>query len=106
MQNWPENTISADTTMGSARSRSASGNRISGVLPPGSSPTRLNFSAAVGPMVAPVFVLPVKLIVGTSGDRTRRSPVTWPPVMTFATPGGSSSVPPISSAIRALVCAV
>lgn len=54
-----------------------------GVFPPSSKPTRLRFSDAFALIVFPVAVLPVKLMTGTSGERTSTSPVTWPPVMTM-----------------------
>ena len=62
--------------------------------------------AAAALICLPVAVLPVKLIVGTSGERTSTSPLTWPPVIVFATPGGSPGVWPTSSAMREFVCAV
>ena len=106
MQNCPANTVSAATTSGTAWSRSASSNTIIGALPPSSRPRRLRCSAAVAEIDFPVAVLPVKLITGTSGERTRTSPVTRPPVITLTTPAGSSSTSERIRAITALVCAV
>ena len=64
------------------------------------------WGAALAEMVRPVWVLPVKLITGTSGDLTSVSPASRPPVKTFTTPCGSSGVCEMISAIRAFTWAV
>ena len=101
MQNWPEKTVSACTILGAAASTSASSKTRIGVLPPSSSPSRLIWGAALAEMVRPVWLLPVKLITGTSGEVTSASPASWPPVKRFTTPRGRSGVCEMISAISA-----
>ncbi|MNE58364.1 hypothetical protein D3C80_1533870 [compost metagenome] len=70
---------------------SASSNTIIGALPPSSNPNRFILFAPTAPMVRPVCVLPVKLIVGTSGLSTRSAAPSEPLSMNmFKIPPGRS----------------
>ena len=71
-----------------------------GFLPPSSSVTSFNPSAASRAMMRPVSTEPTKPMRSTSGCRTMAEPVSAPPVTTFTTPGGR--MPSHSSAKRRL----
>src|ERR1700687_2914830 len=73
-----------------AASQSASAKKIFGDLPPNSSVTRFNVSAALFTIILPTAALPVNAILSTPGCATRAAPVISPtPFITFTTPGGS-----------------
>ena len=77
---------------GTALSRSASANTMSGDLPPSSSCSLLIFTADASMILRPVVVDPVKAILSTSGCLASAAPATGPsPVTTLMTPGGKPS---------------
>src|SRR6202007_2477572 len=73
-----------------AASQSASAKNTFGDLPPSSSVTRLNVSAALFTMIFPTAALPVNATLSTPGCATSAAPVISPaPLIMFTTPGGS-----------------
>src|SRR5246127_1067619 len=72
-----------------AASQSASAKKMFGDLPPSSSVTRFNVSAALLTIILPTAALPVNATLSTPGCATRAAPVVSPkPLMMFTTPGG------------------
>ncbi len=107
MQNCPAKTVSAFSITGSARSRSASSNTTTGVLPPSSRPKRFRCFAPAAEIALPVAELPVKLIVGTSGESIiARAPSLCSSEKTLRTPFGRLATSAKTSHILALVWAV
>ena len=89
MQIWPELAKTAIAATGTAFSRSASRQTITGDFPPSSSETRLRFPVAARAMAWPVAVEPVKTILSTPGCAASAAPASAPvPVTTFSTPSG------------------
>ena len=79
---------------------------IIGSLPPSSSVTRLEPTAASAATCSPIGVEPVKATLRTSGCRTSASPATEPlPGSTVKTPSGSPASVKISSS-RSVVSGV
>ena len=75
----PQEAKTPSTTASTARSRSASGKRICGDLPPSSNATGVRLAAAERAMALPVSWWPVNTIRSTSGCATSATPVSRPP---------------------------
>ena len=89
-QVWPPFCRMELTMTGSARSRSASANRMLGDLPPSSMVTGISRSAAAWLMIRPTSTEPVKEIWPMPGCAVSAAPADSPyPVTTFSAPGGS-----------------
>ena len=90
MQLSPDELKMPNSTPATAWAMSASANTMVGDLPPSSSDTGINLSAAWRAMVRPVVVPPVKATRLTSGWRTMASPTTEPlPGSTLTMPLGT-----------------
>ena len=86
-----------------ALSRSASAKTMLGDLPPSSSETFFNESAASRMMVLPTLVEPVKAMASTPGCRTRAAPARVPrPGTTLSIPGGKPASAASSPSRRAV----
>src|SRR5579863_635438 len=72
-----------------AASQSASAKKMLGDLPPSSSVTRFNVSAALFTIIFPTAALPVNATLSTPGCATSAAPAVSPnPLMMLTTPGG------------------
>ncbi len=88
MQLWPELFIMCRTPRSTARASASAKTRFA-PLPPSSSVTRFSVSAAALVIARPARVLPVKLIISTSGWLERRDPTPAPsPFTRLNTPAG------------------
>ncbi len=90
MQIWPELAKTDIAATGTARSRSASAQTITGDLPPSSSETRFMLAAEARRIAWPVAVDPVKTSLSTSIWAARGAPASAPvPVTMLTTPAGT-----------------
>ena len=100
VQTWPALSSRAQATPGTATSRSASAKTMNGSTLPSSRLTFLSSCPQIEAMDRPAATEPVKATRSTRGCRTRASPVTGPPVITFTTPGGRPSRQRASSSVE------
>src|SRR5467141_5048338 len=78
LQIWPELANTAIAAPGTAASRSASANTMSGDLPPSSSDTRLRLPADALTIDCPVTCEPVKATLSTPGCEASAAPAVSP----------------------------
>ena len=92
MQIWPvESKVPLPSRCIASGPRSASASTSAGSLPPSSSATRVNDSAAIAMIRFPPPGLPVKQTFFTRSSWISASPISASaPVTTFSTPGGSA----------------
>ena len=93
---------------GIARSRSASGRMMLGLLPPSSRVTRFKERPHFSPISRPTAVEPVKATLSTPPLSTRAAPVVPSPVSTLSVPSGkpaSSASSPRRSAVSGVCSA-
>ena len=88
VQTWPLFRNRAHAAPGTATSRSASSNTISGSMPPSSRFTRFSCRAAFTAISVPTAVDPVNAMHATRGSSTSAAPASAPPVTTLTAPGG------------------